>query len=207
MMNFKNKTVFRKMKTKAYYRILPVMVLMVAAGCRKDAQETIGELPPDFNTRNDVGKVEYMMSAVSPDSVARFICDAALGKVEVAKIDTLVTAVSYAYQNYADSALVSFSQELDDYSAGLPLEDKMKIYSMVGKTDPLRLGYELGLEFVGHIRDKKMSVPQIEEEISAFRDACADDSITYFRFMKGFRTALNADHGKDLPEEVFRRFM
>ncbi len=187
--------------------IFTLVALMIAAGCRKTGQDAEQKFPADFNTRSDVEKVAYMMAAVAPDSVARFICDASLGKMDSIKVDSLVGAVAYAYQNYADSSLVSFSQELDDYSAGLPLKEKMKIYSMVGKTDPLRMGYELGLEFVGHIREKKMSVSQIEEEISAFKEACADDSTTYFRFMKGFRTALKADHGKDLPEDVFRKFM
>lgn len=195
------------MKRIARVWMLVFPILLSAVCCRGGAGNETGKLPEDFSSRNDIEKVSFMMETVSPDSVARFICDVALGKIAGVSIDTITHAISYAYENYADSALVDFSQELDDYSASLPLNEKMKIYSMVGKTDPMRMGYELGLEFVGHIREKRMTVGQIEEEINAFKNACVNDSDTYHRFVKGFQTALKVDHGKDLPEEVFNRFM
>lgn len=146
------------------------------------------------------------MDNVSPDSVARFICDASLGKVKETKVDTFAIAAAYAYENYNDSSMRIFSEEIDNYSANLPLPEKMRIYYMSGKADPQRMGYQLGLEYVNHIRENRMSVAQINEELSEFRNACAQDSATYKRFMKGFRTVLKIDHGKDLPEEVYKTF-
>lgn len=148
-----------------------------------------------------------MMRNSTPDSVARFICNASLGKVKSAKIDTLAIAVAYAYQNYNDSDLIVFSREFDDFSANLPLNEKMKVYSMAGNIDPQGLGYELGLEYVTHIRENKMSVDDIRMELNAFKEACVNDSDMYNRFMKGFKTVLKVDHGKDLPEEVYNAFI
>lgn len=162
--------------------------------------------PDGFGSLRDSAKVEYVMKNASPDSVARFICDASLGKVEGVRIDTLAVAAAYAYEHYNDSSLIVFSREFDDYSSNLPLDEKMKIYSMAGKIDPQRLGYELGLEYVGHIRENRMSVDDIRKEIDEFKKACANDSDTYIRFMKGFKTVLRVDHGKDLSEEIYKAF-
>ena len=78
---------------------------------------------------------------------------------------------------------------------------------MAGNIDPQGLGYELGLEYVTHIRENKMSVDDIRRELNAFKEACVNDSDMYNRFMKGFKTVLKVDHGKDLPEEVYNAFI
>ena len=179
---------------------------ILLASCSK--KQVVAEtLPDDFNQLPDTAKVAHMMDIVAPDSVARFICDAALGKSDVAKIDTFAIATAYAYEHYADSCLISFSQELDDYSANLPLADKMEIYKQAGQSDPQRLGYELGLEYVNYIRSNKTDAAKVKEEIEAFRVACADDSLMYVRFIKGFKTVLQADRGKDLPEDIYKMFI
>ena len=177
------------------------------ASCSGKKQNMVESLPDDFNQLSDTAKVAHMMDIVSPDSVARFICDAALGKSNVAKIDTFAIATAYAYQHYVDSCLISFSQELDDYSANLPLVDKMEIYKQAGQSDPQRLGYELGLDYVNYIRNNHKNAAKVKEEIDAFRVACADDSLMYIRFIKGFKTVLQADRGKDLPEEIYTMFI
>ena len=155
----------------------------------------------------DNARVAYMIDKVAPDSVARFICEAALGHVKGAKIDTLANATLYAYENYKDSDLMVFSEAFDVYSNSLPLPDKMKILSMTGLSDPQGLGYELGLEYVGNIREKKMSIDQVEKEIEALRVACGTDTVMFTRFMKGFQTVLRVDHGKDLPEAFYTKFI
>ncbi len=183
-----------------------ILALLISACGAKTGNDKAG-LPNDFASLSDAQKVEYMMNNVSPDSVARFICDAALGKLPEARIDTFALASAYAYEHYNDSDLLVFSREYDDYAANLPLADKMKILAMAGQIDPQGLGYELGLEYVSHIRDAKMTVDDVRKEIEAFKDACANDSSTYVRFMKGFQTVLKVDHGKDLPEEIYKKFV
>lgn len=185
---------------------IAAVMMGTLASCGSD-EEQEKSLPDNFLSIGDAGRVAYVMKQVEADSVARFICDAALGKRENARIDTLAVAVAYAYEHYNDSSLIAFSREFDEYSANLPLDDKMRIYMMAGNLDPHGLGYELGLEYVGHIRDKRMTVEQVKKEIEAFKAACANDSDTYVRFMKGFKTVLKIDHGKDLDEKVYQAFI
>jgi len=183
------------------------LMLLLLASCGGSKGGNGSNFPDNFNSLDDISKIVYVMKHASPDSVARFLCESSLGKVAGAKIDTLAIAAAYAYENYKDSDLLVFSQEFDNYSANLPLDDKMRIYSMVGTSDPQRLGYELGLEYVSHIRENKMSVADIRKELESFRTACANDSDTYNRFIKGFKTVLKVDHGKDLPEDVYNAFI
>ena len=183
-----------------------LLAACLLCSCGNKENSSADRLPANFDSLGDAAKVAYMMKMVSPDSVARFICDAALRKNKGETIDTLAIAVAYAYENFNDSSLIVFSREFEDYSENLPLSDKMKIYMMAGQTDFKRLGYELGLEYVNHIRESRMSVEDIKREIEEFRKACADDSATYKRFVKGFKTVLKVDHGKDLSEDVYKAF-
>lgn len=193
---------------KGFYSlaVLSAFFCLAGASCGEKQNQTADQLPADFDKLGDTAKVAYFMKNVSPDSVARLICDASLGKIPNVRIDTFAIAAAYAYENYNDSSLRIFSEEIDGYSANLPLPEKMRIYFMAGKSDPQRMGYQLGLEYVNHIRESRMTVAQIKEELNAFKDACAEDSATYRRFLKGFHTVLQLDHGKDLPEEVYNTF-
>ena len=188
-------------------RLFPLSVTLLLTGCGGNTHTAQRQWPADFNLHDDAAKVDYMMKQVSPDSVARFICDGALGKIDGVTIDTIAIAVAYAYENYNDSSLMNFSREFDYYSSNLDLPDKMRIYLMAGLSDPKRLGYELGLEYVDHIREDSMKVDDVKREIEAFKTACADDSVTYVRFLKGFKTVLRLDHGKDLPEDIYTAFI
>lgn len=193
------------MKTTALCCFASLAVLAMSCGSRHADGD--GAFPADFNSLSDAGRVAYMMDRASADSVARFICRAALGQVKGARIDTLATATLYAYENYRDTALMNFADEYDRYVERLPLPDKMRLYVMAGTEDPQGLGYQLGLEYVAQIRDRKMTGDQVQEEIAAFRTACGADSLTYRRFLKGFQTVLKVDRGKDLPDEIYRRFI
>lgn len=181
----------------------------MAAACGRATEEHAAGLPSDFNSYDDVSKVAYMMKNSTPDSVARFICDASLGNLPDIRIDTFAIAAAYAYEKYSDndSSLRVFSEEIDRYPESLGLPEKMKIYFMSGKSDPSRMGYQLGLEYMNHIRENDMTVDQIKTEIQEFRKACGDDSITYKRFLKGFQIVLKHDHGNDLPEEIYNTFI
>lgn len=201
------------MKTYSIFSGLAAAILgMAATACGQATSQKEEGFPKDFNSRDDVAKVAYVMEHAAPDSVARFICDAALGRVEGAKIDSLTVAVGYAYQAYIDpkekndSNLRVFSEVLDDYPNHLSLPDKMQLYALLGKTDAHRLGYQLGLEYVQQIRDKRLTVEQVKADIEALRKACAADTATFVRFTKGFQTVLKVDHGQDLPEAIYEAF-
>lgn len=197
-------------KMKCLSGFLCVISLLFSSGfvsCGGSDSKKQESLPAGFGNLDDASKVAYFMERLSPDSVARLICDASLGKVAEVRIDTFAIAAAYAYEHYSDSCLIAFSKEIDGYTSNLPLPEKMRIYFMAGKADPQRMGYQLGLEYVNHIRENSMTVEQIREELEEFRNACAGDSATFRRFVKGFHTVLKIDHGKDLPEDVYEAFV
>lgn len=165
------------------------------------------DLPSDFNNRSDAEKVSYLMEAVSPDSVGVILVKASLGEFDNLKIDTFATATLYAYEHYKDEKLTQFSNGLDNYKESLPLDKKMLIYKMAGEEDPTGLGYRLGLEYVGRIRENNFSVKDVDAELAAFKKACASDPDTYRRFVKGFKTALEEDKGQGIPAEVYSKYI
>lgn len=187
------------------FTAVPLIMLLVA-GCGK--KDNGGEgFPSDFNTKGDQYRVAYMMERVSPDSVARFICNAALGKVEGARIDSLSLATLYAYENYKDSALIQFSDAYIQFESAQSLPDKMRLYVMAGDHDPQGLGYELGLEYVSNIREDKKTIAEVENEIREFKKACGADTTTYRRFLIGFKTVLDLDRDKDLEKGIYNHFI
>lgn len=174
---------------------------LVMTGCGGSGNGN-GDFPEDFNTRTDGQKVAYVMEATTPDSVARFICYAALGQVDGIKMDSVNKAVMYAYEHYQGSDAEAFGREFDRVQEQLPLDSKMRIMKLAGTQDPLGLGLQLGLHYIDRIRDNKLSVNDVKAEITAFHKACANDTATYVRFVKGVKAAVNADNGRGLSPQV-----
>lgn len=161
-----------------------------------------GSYPSNFTLMSDGEKVAWMMHKCTPDSVARFIINSALELNGSVRIDTFQNAVLYAYETYRNDSLTFFAEEFDNYSSSLPLDKKMQIYNLAAKTDPMGLGYQLGLEYVEHLRENIMNLSAVDAEIEAFRKACASDTDTYRRFLKGLSTALSVDDAPGIPEDV-----
>lgn len=174
--------------------------------CKND-KKNAGPFPEGFDKMGDAGRVGWMLRNAPVDSVARFIIRASLGQVPGARIDTLAIATNYAYERLKGDDLETFSMEYGNMVESLPLADKMLIYKLGGSEDPQGLGYRLGLEYVAAIRNDHKTVADIEKELTAFQKACANDSDTYRRFIIGFKTVLKVDSGKDLPKDIYNRFI
>jgi hypothetical protein len=183
-----------------------VASLFIAVSC-SSGDSGNGKFPKDFNSRTDSEKVAYMMEAVSPDSVARYICYASLGDIPEARIDSLSIAVYYAFEHYKGDDLARFGESFDNMQDNLPLDKKMKLMKLAGLDDPMGIGLKLGLEFIEQIRDNKLSADKVAEEIAAFKKSCANDPETYSRFVKGFKAALKANGTTELPAGVYQRFV
>lgn len=177
---------------------------VVLTGCGSNGSEN--GFPENFDKIGDAGRIAFMMERVPADSVARFICDAALGKIEGARIDSLATATLYPYEHYRDADLASYANAYDTYSQSLPLPEKMRLYGMAAQVNPQQMGYQLGVEYINNIRSRKMSVQDISAEIAEFKKACKSDPDTYRRFVKGLKAALEMEHGNGISEEVYIRF-
>lgn len=183
-------------------------LLCAAALCSCGSKEKSAlDLPKDFNSRSDAEKVSYLMQATTPDSVAILICRASLGELPELKIDTFANATLYAYEHYKDDDLNAFSNSLEGYKESQPLENKMKLYKLAKEDDPMGLGYTLGLEYVGQIRLKNMSIKEIDAELAAFKKACGNDTETYRRFIKGLKVAMSVDKGQGIPADVYSKYI
>lgn len=185
--------------------LIPAFTLPGCGGEKKSASA----LAEALAGMNDAAKIHYMMNKVTPDSVARFICDASLGRLEGVKIDTLSMAALYAYENYKDEDLQSFQAAFDAYAENLQLPDKMKLRKLAASDNPDALGYQLGLEYVDDIRTGKMSSAQVESEIAALKKVCEqnpEDSLTFHRFMTGFKVALDQDAGNGVPRQIYEKY-
>lgn len=181
------------------------LLMLIPACSGKD--RNANDFPEGFDSLSDGQKVAYMMQHASADSVARFIIFAALGQIEGVHIDTFNNATLKAYETYTDTALQSFSWEVDRVAEELPLHHKMKLRSLVGSEDPQGLGLTLGLEYLNQIRVKGMTADQVMEELSALKKASAGDPDLYARFIIGFRTVLRYDRNSDMPKEIYTRFL
>lgn len=180
------------------------VTLPVSCGGEKGAKNSY---PANFDKIGDVGRINWLSGRVAPDSLARFIIYGSLGQVKGARVDTLAIATNAAYEKLKGQDLDKFSATYDALVESLPLADKMKVYAMAGTEDPQGLGYRLGLEYINTIRNDHKKVADVSRELEAFRKACATDTATYRRFVIGFKTALENDHGKDLSEEIYNTFI
>lgn len=203
--SFRNeKPEMKKMNASAAVALTLACCLTILASCGGKGHGN--HFPKGFADWHDARKVQYVMDNASPDSVARFLCAASLGKIEGVKIDTLPTATLYVMENYPDSCLQSFAEAYDAYVDGASLKDRMRLYRLAASEDPMKLGYELGLHYVNKIRVNGMTPEEVEAEIAELQRACADDTVTFTRFRKGFRVALTVDGAADIPKSIYDKY-
>lgn len=182
--------------------LLAALLILVAGCSRGDG----GKLPDNFKTLSTDDQMEYLMATIPADSVARFICDAAMGKVYNARVE-LQPALLYAYEKYEEEDLVSFQKALEQYQDELPLHERVRITKLLGIEDLDQYGYDLGLSYVGTIRVEQKSIDQINSELTRLQKECQTDPDFYARFMKGFKTALEYDRHHDLDDKIYLKFI
>lgn len=176
--------------------------MLLSACSRNDGSR----LPDNFKTLSTDDQMEYLMDRMPPDSVARFICNAAMGKVYNARLE-LQPALSYAYEKYGEDDLVEFQIALAQYQDNLPLHERVRLTKLLGIEDLDQFGYNLGLSYVGLIRVEQKDIPQISDELAKLQKECKADPDFYKRFMKGFKTALEYDRHHDLDDRIYLKFI
>lgn len=186
---------------------IAIAVVFLAMSCGRGNKVSDSPYPDNFSALGDTGRVAYIMKTSTPDSVARFICLAALGDLPGATIDSINIATNYVYSVYDSESQIKFAEEYDRFVDSMSLARRMRLMALAGTDDPQGLGYELGLSYLMRIREANMSVDSVKKELEEFRTACANDSDTYRRFLIGFRTVLRADSGKDVNKEIYNRFI
>ncbi|MGM9863254.1 MAG: hypothetical protein ACI305_03185 [Lepagella sp.] len=185
-----------------------LVLALLSSACSGAGKDGNRDLPKDFQGRSDEQKVAYMMEAVDPDSVARFIVYSSLSSDPEVRIVSLSSAYNYAYQHYQNMGdrQEKFILEFEQLSGELPLDERMRLMKAAGQEDSLGLGLRLGIEYFKALREKKMTLQQVDGEIAAFRRACGNDTATYVRFVKGFKAALNTDGGRSVDRAVYAKY-
>lgn len=186
--------------------VLPLALALIVVGACGRGKKSDKDFPDNFKNIGDAGRIDYMMQRVTPDSLARFIIYGTLGRNPEAPIDTLAIATNYAYEHLKGDDLDKFAEAYNQLTESLPLGEKMVLYREGGTEDPQGLGYRLGLEYLSSIRDGGKSADDVEKELKEFKKACGTDTAMYRRFIIGFKTVLEVDHGKDVSEEIYQRF-
>lgn len=184
--------------------VLAVLMSVLIASCSGNGDST--NLPANFKSLSDNDKMEYLMENLPPDSVARYIANASMGKIYNSRIE-LQPSMMYAYEHYSEDDLVLFQEALNDYEDSLPLHEKVRFSKLSGIDDPDIFSYELGLAYVGYIRENGLDTQGVAEELRKLRTECAADPDFYKRFMKGFKTALEYDRHHDLDDKIYKEFI
>lgn len=182
-----------------------LVIALCSVACKKTSKSD-ATFPKELIAASDQARLDYVMKHASADSLARFIIYSALGRNGEVRIDTFALATNYVYERLKDRDAVAFSTAYDELIGRLSLPDKMRIYALAGSEDPQGLGYRLGLEYLSSIRDGNKSLQDVDAELSELKKACGADTLTFKRFLIGFRTVLVVDSGKDIPAEIFRKY-
>lgn len=177
------------------------------SGCGNKNKETDGSLPSGFNKKTDTEKVAYLMRTVAPDSVARFVMNASLGKIKGVQLDSLAQVELYIVSNYDSQKQLQYAEEAVRLQDQLTLAQRMQLFKKGSADDPIGFGLDLGLGYLSVIREKNLSAKDVEKEIKDFKMECKEDTATYRRFVIGFTEALRQDKDKDVKKEIYDRFI
>lgn len=184
-----------------------VVFATVMSGCGKNAEETESSFPSGFNKKSDSEKVAYLMRTTTPDSVARFVMNASLGKIKGIQLDSLAMVELYIVSNYDSQKQLEYAEESVRLKDQLTLAQRMHLFKKGSAEDPIGFGLDLGLGYLSIIREKNLSAKDVENEIKDFKKECKEDTATYRRFVIGFTEALRQDKDKDVKKEIYDRFI
>ena len=181
------------MKDFSFPRFLGILLFagFLFCACSFKNVENNEPLPENFNEWSDSTKISFVMKRVSPDSTARFLCLAALGRLPEAKIVSFKDAVGHVYMAYEDSAKIVFYNEINDFPTKLPLEDKLRLYVMAGDGKPGRLGYRLGKEYAAGLHSGNITETEVLEEINVIENLLGDNKTDREKFKAGLKTSLS----------------
>ncbi len=184
-----------------------ISLALAISGCGKKDDTSGSSLPADFNKKTDSEKIAYLMRTTTPDSVARFVMDASLGRIKGVQIDSLAMVELYIVSNYDSQKQLEYAEESVRLKDQLTLAQRMKLFKKGSAEDPIGFGLDLGLGYLSIIREKNLSANDVDKEIKEFKKECKEDTATYRRFVVGFTEALRQDKDKDVKKEIYDRFI
>ncbi|MBD5283859.1 MAG: hypothetical protein HDS31_04565 [Bacteroides sp.] len=176
------------MKHTSLYPMLAACALFVCA-CGGDKTSAEATVAPGANA-SDKEKVQYIAQTCGPDSLARFICYAALGKSNDGKIDSLAMAQLYALEIYQadDEKIARFSRVFDETVESLPLADSYRLTEMTGTLDDTQMPIDLGLHYGAKVKRDKIDPARVKTDTASL--ARIVDPHFFELFQKAFDTAI-----------------
>ena len=142
-------------------------------------------LPKDFKSFSDNEKINWLIMTLSPDSIARFICDSEIKTDTIKLLSNFSESIRKIYNQYNDSSKIVFGLSLNEYAASLPAISKMQLYKIAAIDNPRQLGYL----YAEDCRKNKVAEEKIIKELSALQRICANDSDYFFNFLKGMQVS------------------
>jgi len=198
---------------KVFLRNLSMLALVIAAGCiasckkGQDLDSTTSKMPANFASLPDTTKVRHLIDKQVPlDSIAVYLCDAAIGRIKNVHVDNFTDIDTYIYTHCGDKDFEVYALALDEYKKSLPLVDKLTLYKKTSLDDPDKIGYKLGLEYVNSVMEKKLAIGKVDREIADFRRACGNDDDTYNRFLIGFSTGIRSRTAGEISPDIVERY-
>lgn len=183
------KTLFGRKALKVLPGLLVGVMLLSVSACSGPKTSSEVTKAPDASA-TDRDKVMYMVQLNDPDSVARFLCYAALGKSTEGKIDSLALAQLYALEAYQadDDRIAEFSRAYEECVEQLPLVDMYRIHQMTGIFDETELPLDLGLHYGSRIMRDTLNAAKIKADTIALSRQMTPETFALFR--KALKTAI-----------------
>lgn len=140
------------------------------------------------------------------DSLGIYMAKIAAGEVQGIEVKSFADVDAYLYSAKGESAYELYYLAFDEYSKSLPLVKKLSLMRKSSLADPEKIGYQLGLEYVNDVIDKKLTLGKIDNEIASLRQACSNDEDTYKRFLKGFAIGLKTRAPGQVPSDILTQY-
>ncbi len=189
--------------------VLCAAALIWASGCKNNEADdaTTAAMPRNFASSSDSVKVKMLLDHnVSLDSLAQYVCLAAAGEIKNVNITDFGQIDAYIYTHRGEKDYEVYALAFDECRKSLPLTSKLTLYKKNALQDPDKIGYQLGLEYVNDVMDKKLTIGKIDKEVAEFRKACGADEDTYKRFLKGFSVGLSTRASGEIQDDILVQY-
>lgn len=172
-------------------------------GCKNGKAIDRDKLFSELKGQEDTIIIKTLSTILRPDSMANFLCEAALGKIPNIKMKSFNNNVIYAYNLYPDSLRSTFLQSIDNFADNSNSQDKVALYILAGGNDLKRTGFKFGREIFSRIKNNSEDSLSVFREIIEFQKQLVAEN-DFNEFYIGFKTASNLEKDIILKEKVLK---
>ena len=163
------------------HNIIVLFLLSVTGLIQSCGKTIVSRIPDDVYTMSHEKQLDWLLSHLSSDSVAKFLCDIMIEKDEVLRIEDFRHSLIYCCQNLNEEDRKLFGEEINRYVDSFTPENKMKIFRNSMPQDPQKLGFY----YAKDAYENKTDTNIIHTELEVLHELCKDDSIFYISFKHG----------------------